>query len=419
MNDRPQKLKIFVSAYACEPDLGSEVGVGWHWVLEMSKYFDLWVLTRKSNHPAIEAWLENNPSYKNIHFHYFDLPYHLRFWKSKRRGVRTYYNIWQLATNSIVEKTMKGNGIEIFHHLTYGNVLWRVSSYGQKQFFVWGPAGGVETIPSEFSKCYDLKGKVIEWARRVVVKSLRYNLGFNKRCKNANLILCKTEILKNHIPSKYQDKATLFTDVAVDSFDVKIYDKKNNDDNKVKYIVVGNLDPWRGFDLLIEAFDLSVKVNPNIHLQIIGDGSDRNRLQNLINNKKLNNKITMLGKVSMEVYYEQMKDSDVVVNTSLKEGAVTTSFDSMSLGIPLICIDTTGYTRYFSNDYALIIPIKKRDALILSLNKAILKLTHKETRTQMGLHSQEVGRQFTWDSRGKEIYTTISEAYYKSIGSKR
>ena len=43
MNDR---LKIFVSAYACEPASGSEIGVGWHWVLEMSKHFELWVLTR-------------------------------------------------------------------------------------------------------------------------------------------------------------------------------------------------------------------------------------------------------------------------------------------------------------------------------------------------------------------------------------
>ena len=43
-----EKLKIFVSAYACEPGMGSEIGVGWHWVLEMSKYFELWVLTRES-----------------------------------------------------------------------------------------------------------------------------------------------------------------------------------------------------------------------------------------------------------------------------------------------------------------------------------------------------------------------------------
>ena len=37
LSKNKERLKIFVSAYACEPDLGSEIGVGWHWVLEMSK----------------------------------------------------------------------------------------------------------------------------------------------------------------------------------------------------------------------------------------------------------------------------------------------------------------------------------------------------------------------------------------------
>ena len=62
------KTKIFVSAYACEPDLGSEIGVGWHWVLEMSKYFELWVLTRKSNQNSIENWMNQQDENYNIHF---------------------------------------------------------------------------------------------------------------------------------------------------------------------------------------------------------------------------------------------------------------------------------------------------------------------------------------------------------------
>jgi glycosyltransferase involved in cell wall biosynthesis len=417
MYDSSDKLKIFVAAYACEPDLGSEVGVGWHWVLEMSKYFELWVLTRKSNQSSIETWLKDHPEYDNIHFLYFDLPYYLRFWKSKRRGVRTYYNIWQWVSNSIVKKTMIENDIKIFHHLTYGNVLWTVSRYGKKQFFIWGPAGGVETIPSEFSKYYDFKGRVIEWVRRTIVKSLKYNFGFNDRCKNANLILCKTEILKSHIAVKYQDKAILFTDVAVDSFETKIVNKKNNE--KIKYIITGNLDPWRGFDLLIEAFAQAVKVNPNIHLKIIGNGLDWNRLQDLIKTKDLGDYIDMLGKVSMEEYYRYMQESDVIMNTSLKEGAVTTSFDSMAMGIPLICIDTTGYTRYFTNDYALVISMQKREALIHSLKEAILKLADKDTRTIMGKQAQEVGKRFTWDARGKEIYTAILEAYTNSAGNSK
>ena len=59
------RLKIFVSAYACEPNLGSEIGVGWHWVLEMSKFFELWVLTRESNRHTIEPWIDKHPAYKS------------------------------------------------------------------------------------------------------------------------------------------------------------------------------------------------------------------------------------------------------------------------------------------------------------------------------------------------------------------
>ena len=61
-----ERLKIFVSAYACEPHLGSEIGVGWHWVLEMSKYFELWVLTRESNRHTIEPWIDKHPAYKKL-----------------------------------------------------------------------------------------------------------------------------------------------------------------------------------------------------------------------------------------------------------------------------------------------------------------------------------------------------------------
>jgi len=61
------KQKIFISAYACEPDLGSEIGVGWHWVLEMSNYFELWVLTRRSNQHTIEPWIAEHSEYSCIY----------------------------------------------------------------------------------------------------------------------------------------------------------------------------------------------------------------------------------------------------------------------------------------------------------------------------------------------------------------
>lgn len=404
--------KIFVSAYACEPGLGSEIGVGWHWVLEMSKYFDLWVLTRKSNRHTIEPWIAEHPEYARIHFLYFDLPKWARFWKKGLRGVRTYYNIWQFCTNLIVKQTMQANGIEIFHHLTYGNMLWKVSSYGQKQFFVWGPTGGLETIPAEYSCRYNCKSQLIERIRRFVVRTMRFNAGFHRRCKQANLILCKTDISRSFIPLKYQNKAVLFTDVAVETQSLES-GTAIQERPYTEYIAVGRLDAWRGFDIAIESFAEAIVRKPDIHLTIVGNGPDKERLQQIIREKNLSEHITFAGKVSMEEYHRLMSEADVVLNTSLKEGAVTVSFDSMAMGKPLICLDTTGYTRYFKSDYAIVIPRRNREQVIEDIKCAIIRLTDKEERALLGKKAYQAGEHFSWEKRGEDIREIITKAFHR------
>ena len=403
--------KIFVSAYACEPGLGSEIGVGWHWVLEMSRHFELWVLTRESNRHTIEPWIAQHPEFSGIHFLYFDLPEWARFWKKGMRGVRTYYNIWQLCTNRIVKRTMQDNNIKIFHHLTYGNVLWKVSSYGRKQFFVWGPVGGLETIPAEYSHRYAHKSRIIEWVRRLAVKALPLNLGFKKRCKNADLILCKTEITRDLIPAKQRDKAVLFTDVAVEKQPIAA-EKNSKVDDTIEFVTVGRLDAWRGFDLAIESFARAAKTNKNIHLSIVGKGADKARLKELAKKLGVQELVTFTGKVSMDEYYRLLAASDVVVNASLKEGAVTVSFDSMAMGKPLICLDTTGYTRYFSNEYAVVIPRTGRNEVVDSLADAMQRMTDAGMRTTIGEKAKMAGAQFTWQARGDEF----KELLIKKLG---
>lgn len=397
-----EKRKIFVSAYACEPGLGSEIGVGWHWVLEMSKHYELWVLTRESNRGTIEPWIAAHPEFAGIHFLFFDLPKWARFWKKGMRGVRTYYNIWQYCTNRIVKRTMQENDIKIFHHLTYGNVLWKVSSYGQKQFFVWGPVGGLETIPAEYSNHYAHKSRIIEWVRRATIKALPLNFGFKRRCKNADLILCKTEITRDLIPAKHRERAVLFTDVAVDkpSATTATIDKNNK---TVEFITVGRLDAWRGFDLVIEAFARATEKNKNIHLTIVGKGADKERLKGIVNKLGLQELVTFAGKVTMDEYFGLLGAADVVVNASLKEGAVTVSFDSMAMGKPLVCLDTTGYTRYFSNEYAVVIPRTGREEVIANLSAAMERMTGAGERTAIGDKAKNAGAQFTWEARGEEF----------------
>ena len=405
-----QRLKIFVSAYACEPDLGSEIGVGWHWVLEMSKYFELWVLTRESNRHTIEPWIAAHPEYAHIHWLYYDWPKWARCWKKGLRGVRTYYNLWQISTNHIVKRTMIENDIPIFHHLTYGNALWKVSAYGQKRFFIWGPVGGLETIPSAFSRHYARKSQIIEWVRRVAVKLTWCNLGLRRTCRNADLILCKTAITRNVLPKEARERSVLFTDVATD-LQVKEEGEVHADHPITEFISVGHLDAWRGFDLVIEAIAKAVKECPNMHLTIVGNGPDKIRLKAWIDRLHVEKQVTLAGKVTMEVYRQLMRQADVVVNAALKEGAVTVSFDAMAMGKPLICLDTTGYTRYFHDDYAILIPRTGRAEVIERIKEGMIRLTNQEERQRLGSHAVEAAQQISWEQHGKEIRDAILAAY--------
>lgn len=404
-----KRHKIFVSAYACEPNQGSEIGVGWHWVLEMSKYFDLWVMTRESNRESIERWLaENNVDHLPI-FLYYDIPQKWRFWKRGLRGVRVYYIIWQHLTNGIVRECMKRNGVEIYHLLTYGNALWPASRYGQKQHFIWGPTSAGSYLKTDFTSHYGVKSRVKEFVQRIMARSLRFNRGFQARCRDAKVIICKTEQMMGSISSKYRHKATLFTDVAIELIDTTNF-KHRAEDGIIRYLAVGRLEAWRGFDLLIEAFSLVLKRSPQLHLDILGQGTDRERLERIIERLKVKDSVFLRGQVSMEEYYQYMADCDVVVNPTLKEGAVTTAFDSMSFAKPLICVKTGGYTHYFDSEYSILINPKCRSQMVQDLCEALLALTIKERRLEMSRRIIAIRENFTWERKGEQIRDLILTA---------
>lgn len=404
-------MKIFVSAYACEPNLGSEIGVGWHWVLEMSKYFELWVLTRESNRKNIELWIAEHPEYNGIHWLYYDLPKWARWWKKGLRGVRTYYNLWQWRSNAIVEKTMKEHGIDVFHHLTYGNAMWQVSRYGQQKHFIWGPIGGLETIPEEFSCHYGLTERLWAWTRRMYVKTLPLNRSFQKRCESAQLIICKTMSTQNLIPTQYRHKSIQMTDVACDEEKKTTAKTVRETVGVTKFITVGRLDAWRGFDLVIEAFGRLAQEVPEVELCIVGEGGDRKRLERIIDKLPVKDNIRLTGQVDGETYRSLMYESHVVVNAAVKEGAVTVAFDAIAYGKPLVCIETGGYTRAYNNIMCECVDLQNREQVIEDLKNGMKRFCDLENRRKAALEEERMISTLSWTHKGQQIRDAILENY--------
>jgi hypothetical protein len=51
------RLRLALSAFACEPGRGSEQEVGWRWALELSREFEVTLVTQERNRPGIECAL--------------------------------------------------------------------------------------------------------------------------------------------------------------------------------------------------------------------------------------------------------------------------------------------------------------------------------------------------------------------------
>ncbi|HEV8000550.1 MAG TPA: glycosyltransferase family 4 protein [Planctomycetaceae bacterium] len=100
---------------------------------------------------------------------------------------------------------------------------------------------------------------------------------------------------------------------------------------------MGRLDYQKGFDLLIDAFAQAAKHQPNWSLVILGEGPERQRLEEQIHARGLGPRVQLLGWVSDPSFV--LRDSDAFVLSSRFEGFPNALLEAMSLGLPVIATD--------------------------------------------------------------------------------
>lgn len=116
-------------------------------------------------------------------------------------------------------------------------------------------------------------------------------------------------------------------------------DKTSNLENKT-IISVGRLEPVKGFDDLIDVFEIFQEKNPDWNLKIIGSGSQKEALKNKINSLNLQNKVLLLGELNTEKVEEEYINSSIYVMTSHSESLGLVLIEAASAGLPLFAFDS-------------------------------------------------------------------------------
>ena len=105
-------------------------------------------------------------------------------------------------------------------------------------------------------------------------------------------------------------------------------------------ISVGRLSPEKGYlDLLKIYLDLKKK-KCKWHLDIVGDGSERSRLEKFIKENNLENDVTLHGFKKSKEIEKLMQKSSIYVMTSYTESFGIVLLEAMSNGLPCLAFDS-------------------------------------------------------------------------------
>ena len=106
------------------------------------------------------------------------------------------------------------------------------------------------------------------------------------------------------------------------------------DENQVNFVALGRLSHQKGYDIMIPLFARCCRERDDLHLFIMGDGPERETLQQLIA-QEAPGRIHLLGQQSNP--YAIMNRMDAFFSTSRYEGQPLNIEEAKVIGLPIYC----------------------------------------------------------------------------------
>jgi glycosyltransferase involved in cell wall biosynthesis len=405
-------MKVLISAYACEPNKGSEPGVGWNWARQISKFHEVLVITRSNNRGVIEKELSNLPN-KNLSFCYVDLPRWLTFWKRGQKGIYCYYYLWQIRAYQVAKKLHAEHRFDLVHHITFV-IDWMPSFMHLLHIpFIWGPIGSNTPLPREYRKQLKLMVRIKDKSLNLTKSAFKNFDPILKACRaSATKIIAINKEVAGLLPERYQNKVVIYPAIGVDPKNIS---PVSNIDlpNGLTIMTSGDLRYIKGFNLSISSFHEFIRRGNEGVLRIIGSGKDEKELKRLVRKLGLHEKVVFEPRLPQSEFFRKLRDIDLFLFPTLEGGGMVV-LEAMSCSKPVVCLDYGGPGQMVNDSCGIKIPIGRGVNIIESLADGLEKLSSSsELRYQMGIQGRRRAKDiFSWQQKGNwtnRLYQEIAK----------
>ncbi|NMF60546.1 glycosyltransferase family 4 protein [Pseudanabaena yagii] len=405
-------MKILLSAYACEPGRGTELGVGWNTAREVARYHEVWVLTRPDDgREAIEAELERNPV-PNLHFVYFTLPIWGAGWKWGQGAFQIHYYLWQIQAYFVALKLHREIGFDLAHHVTF-------VKYSTPSFlsllpipFIFGPVGGGESTPKAFEQNFSGRGKIYEFLRGCARWVGEHDPFTRMTVRRSILNWATTPETSERLTKLGAKKVEVLSQVGLLPEEVTYLASFPLPDSvPLRFISIGRFLHWKGFHLGLRAF-AQANLPKEAEYWLIGNGPEQDRLLQMASDLGIADQVKFLAEMPRDELLQKLASCIALVHPSLHESGGFVCLEAMAAGRPVICLDLGGPSVQVTDQTGFKIPALDPEQAVTGLAQAINRLaTDLTLRSQMGLAGrQRVNQLFNWETKGKflvDVYAKV------------
>jgi glycosyltransferase involved in cell wall biosynthesis len=186
-------------------------------------------------------------------------------------------------------------------------------------------------------------------------------------------IICVSQKVLEGFISKFGMNSKL--SVSYNLYDTSEIIKKSlepigfDENNRCTIVSVGRLTPEKGYDRLIEVIAKLVVEGFPIDLWIVGEGRERQSLENKIRELRISDRVTLFG--FQENPYKYIKNADLFVSSSRVEGYSTVIAEALILSKPVIATDCSGVDELLQNGKYGIIAKNSTEDIYHSLKKVL------------------------------------------------
>ncbi len=406
-----EKLRILLSAYACEPEKGSEPGAGWNWALTLARLgHDVTVLTRENNRETIVSSVEAR-GLDNLRFVYYDLPLWAKWWKQGRLAVYFYYQLWQIGAYLKVRRTFDRHAFDLVQHITFGTFRYPSFMWGLGFPFILGPVGGGETTPLLLRQSYPLRGRIADSLRALSTYLTKYDPLVRQCFRHAAVIFCATKETLACVPMAERGKCALIQHTS--STARVIQHEPSANPPTPRFLYVGRLFYWKGVQLALQAFAQMLQAHPESTLTIHGRGPERRWLHAMAEQLGVADAVNWSERqVTEEQLFDLYRRHTAFIFPSLHDSCGAVVMEALAQGLPVICLDTGGPGQILPNDCGFKVPVAHRSqADVVSDLAAAMKqfAENPDLRAEMSARTLNAAREITYDNVVSRAYRQIQD----------